>query len=616
MPRRVPQRRPQTIPLGARMTVRQRIDDQTYELYGGSRFGSPEIGFFSGSRALLPGEPVRATWREESRIWEITGIDRSSSISEATVIAIGFDDSPFFGIHEVDSSGLVIDGATGPADIPSAKGYELEFSPDGQFLAVLYSDKLAVYAFASGAIGALIDTITLPDVAPSSWHPGLSWHRDSNLIAATFDNNPGAKTFGVYGWDGTTLTELALGDEAAAFSSGTAAAWHPVTDHLAIGQTTSTVGLRIYSWNGSTLTLEDSADLGGSSGQGVLDLQWNAAGDQILVGANATSDPKVVVVPWDGAALGTPIEPSAQPDGTVRSVAFYPDESKIVVATEAGSGKQLAGYTWDGATFGTLVQTGGGNASGWRVRVDPAGAFCIIVQSIDGGDYGTSYTFDGSTIAIVSTFGAVDELAGGRAGLAFPPAGVVGPTEVVDATDVTYTPAVGGDWATEPDDVAEALDALAASIPLTGSVELVLGGFAITTGSPAKNTGNQWAFDAAADEEITGYFVIPQDYGSGGLFRFHYLMTSATSGTAEWEATVLPTIEGEDTSAAGAAASVADTVQGTAVNQGTVDVTPTQTYVAGDVARVKLGRLGTSDSAAGDALLIAVEFVYTPVGAS
>ncbi len=43
-------------------------------------------------------------------------------------------------------------------------------------------------------------------------------------------------------------------------------------------------------------------------------------------------------------------------------------------------------------------------------------------------------------------------------------------------------------------------------------------------------------------------------------------------------------------------------------------MTPTQTYAAGDVVRSKLARLGTSDSATGDALLIAVEFVYTPLG--
>jgi len=608
--RRVPMRRPANIPLGAQMTVRQRIDDQLYELYGGSRLGSPEYGTFSGATVLAPGTRVRATWRQESQLWEIDGPARQNEQGGPVgFFAMGGDsvtEGVLFTLKTVDAQGVVAVGENDPATPPSPVE-RLRFSPNGEFVAVTYSTTLAVYAYTNGDIGALIDTIALPAGAATGSRHGLAWHPDSDFIAVGFADTTG-DSLGVYSWDGTTLTNVDLVPDVSSSGGATACAWNKDGVHLAVGYFGGKVHL--FTWDGSTLTDVDTGPFSVTST--IQSLTWSPSGVYLLVAINNSGF--LTVVELIGSTLGSRINPAVAPNSSGSGEAdWYPQEDRIVFTS---SSNNVYGYPWTGSAFGTRVVDSGGTRNRRSLRVDPTGTYFVV--ALDGigagGLYGEVFTFDGTTITnIAPDFGSGVTDTYTTEDVDFPPQGPVLPAQQVDASDVTYTPADATDWSVIPSRVDGALDELAARIPLTRSSGLALGGFSIITGTPVLSTGAQWAFDATTDEAIIGYFVIPQLYGADGLFRFHYLMASATSGTVEWEATVLATIEGEDTSAAGASTSVADTVQGTAVNMGTVDVTPVHTYAAGDVVRIKLARLGTSDSAAGDALLLAVEFVYTLV---
>lgn len=615
--RRVPQRRPSTVPLGAQMTVRQRLDDQLYELYGGSRFGAPEYGTYSGGLVLAPGTRVRTTWREESRLHEIDGPVRQNDVGNSPVsffviggVGTGATGS-MLNLKAVDADGAVSTGNNPPITAPQSTVKRVRFSPNGNFVAAVSSDELEIWAYTAGAIGAQIDTITLP-AGTGSIRGALTWHPDSNFILVGFDDAT-TDSIAVYSWDGTTLAQVATGADVGGSSAATAADWHPDGDLIAVGY----IGGKIHAWTWDGAALADVATATDvSSSANIQGVSWGRGANKnnLLMASNINSQ-AINVIPWNGSSWDARIPPAVQPTTAGFGEAdWYPDGSKIVYTSTSND---VWGWTWDGSAFGTRVAAGAGNSNRRALRVDPTGTYVLVAK--DGTtpveeNQGEIFTFDGVTLTEIGQFGSGATESFNVHDVDFPPQGLVLPAQQMDASDVTYTPADAADWFVEPDQVDEALDELAARLPVTRALGLSLGGFSITTGSPVLSTGAQWAFDAASDEAITGYAVIPQDYGADGLFRFHYLMASATSGTAEWEATSLPTIEGEDTSAAGASASVADTVQGTAADMGTVDVTPTQTYAAGDVVRVKLARLGTSDSATGDAHLIAVEFVYTPVG--
>ncbi len=152
----------------------------------------------------------------------------------------------------------------------------------------------------------------------------------------------------------------------------------------------------------------------------------------------------------------------------------------------------------------------------------------------------------------------------------------------------------------------------------TRTLNISLGAFTVHTGSPlhtqVANT-SVWAFDdTVAQESITAAIVVPEDYVSGDTVRLHYYMASATSGAVSWNVYGYSREEGENYANPGTAFTVNDTVQGTAANLGIVDFSlSTIAISAGDNLRIRVRRSGAngSDTAAGDAYLVGVAFVYT-----
>lgn len=128
-------------------------------------------------------------------------------------------------------------------------------------------------------------------------------------------------------------------------------------------------------------------------------------------------------------------------------------------------------------------------------------------------------------------------------------------------------------------------------------------------------------FDDTTNESAVFTAVLPRSYGGGGVTVYlHYAMTSATSGDVDWDA-AFERIgdQQQDIDADGFAA--VQSVDNTTVpaTSGLVDIVTIaftdgaqmDSVAAGEAFRLKITRDAASDTAVGDAELIAVEIKET-----
>jgi hypothetical protein len=128
-------------------------------------------------------------------------------------------------------------------------------------------------------------------------------------------------------------------------------------------------------------------------------------------------------------------------------------------------------------------------------------------------------------------------------------------------------------------------------------------------------------FDAVTNESAVFSAVMPRSYGGGGITVFlHYAMSNATSGTVDWDVAferIGDQQQDIDSNDFASAKSVDDTtVPGTS---GLVDVVnisfshgaEIDDTAAGEAFRIKVTRDASSDTAGGDAELVAVELKET-----
>jgi len=129
-------------------------------------------------------------------------------------------------------------------------------------------------------------------------------------------------------------------------------------------------------------------------------------------------------------------------------------------------------------------------------------------------------------------------------------------------------------------------------------------------------------FDATTNEDAIFSAVMPQSYAgtTGVTVYIHYSMSSATSGTVDWDACFELIGDGDldvDADSFAAVNSVDDTtVPGTSglvdvVSIAFTDGADMDSVAAGDLFRLKITRDASSDDAAGDAELYAVEIRET-----
>lgn len=128
-------------------------------------------------------------------------------------------------------------------------------------------------------------------------------------------------------------------------------------------------------------------------------------------------------------------------------------------------------------------------------------------------------------------------------------------------------------------------------------------------------------FDDTTNEEAVFSFVMPQNYGGGGLtLKIGYSMTSATSGNVDLDAAIERIGDQQqdvDSDSFAAANSVDNTtVPSTSGNVDVVEITFTDgadmdSLAAGELGRIKITRDATNDTASGDLELHYVEIRET-----
>jgi hypothetical protein len=128
-------------------------------------------------------------------------------------------------------------------------------------------------------------------------------------------------------------------------------------------------------------------------------------------------------------------------------------------------------------------------------------------------------------------------------------------------------------------------------------------------------------FDDTTNESAVFSAIMPRHYGGGGVTVYlHYAMTSATSGTVDWDVAFERIGDQQldiDADSFADANSVDDTtVPATTGNVDVVSVAFTDgadmdSVAAGETFRIKITRDAASDDASGDAELVAVEIKET-----
>lgn len=128
-------------------------------------------------------------------------------------------------------------------------------------------------------------------------------------------------------------------------------------------------------------------------------------------------------------------------------------------------------------------------------------------------------------------------------------------------------------------------------------------------------------FDATTNESAVFHAVMPQTYGGGGVTVYiHYAMSTATSGDIDWDV-AFERIGDQQLDIDADSFATAQSVDNTTVpgTSGLVDVVSVaftdgaqmDSVAVGEAFRVKVTRDAASDTAAGDAELVAVEIRET-----
>jgi hypothetical protein len=131
----------------------------------------------------------------------------------------------------------------------------------------------------------------------------------------------------------------------------------------------------------------------------------------------------------------------------------------------------------------------------------------------------------------------------------------------------------------------------------------------------------QLCFDASSEEWCTWQFRMPADYASAPVAKIAWKATSATSGGVVWDVRVSATTPGDTQDVDAQDFDSANTATGTApatagyLVETSVTLTNADSVAAGDFVVIRVARAAAngSDTATGDAELVAVGLTYTTV---
>jgi len=311
-------------------------------------------------------------------------------------------------------------------------------SPNGKFLAVAGSsagngaggftntDNIRIYQFDGTQLTPLTSKSYGTTIATLSWSPdGKFLAVGGNDPVNGFGDFNDTNELRVYSFDGFTLTAVTSKDFGAQIST---LDWSPDGKFLAIGgigpvngagDFSDTNELRIYSFDGSRLTALTSKDYGSE----IMNLVWHASGKYIALsgvspinGAGGFANThEVRLYSFDGSTLtsltsvdyGSYVKGLAwSPDGTVLSVG---GSGPVNGAGGFSNNHELRLYTFDGSMLTPLTSQDYGSwvsVMAWH----PNGKILVITGSgassvggFSNSDGTRLYDFDGSTLTAITS---------------------------------------------------------------------------------------------------------------------------------------------------------------------------------------------------------------------
>lgn len=226
------------------------------------------------------------------------------------------------------------------------------FSTDGTKIAINFTPDQTVKAhnFTSGGLGSLIDTSSAWAGGGTS-QSGLDWTFNDDFIAVLHTTTPflsiwpfDGSNFGSEITPATPPTSIPTSDafQAVRFSpDGTAVAIASSADK----------SLLVYPFDGSTLGTPVEPTSDPSSGSGGFGVAWTRGSDFVAVTFNA--EPFVAVYSWDGSALGAAITPSTSSGaGSGLCATFDKNGSSLFMGgTNMDGDLELYAYAFSGSAL-------------------------------------------------------------------------------------------------------------------------------------------------------------------------------------------------------------------------------------------------------------------------
>jgi len=281
--------------------------------------------------------------------------------------------------------------------------YDVAWSQDGRYLAVVEDEGLKVYLF-NGYSMMLIDSIAYGFFALGVGK--VAWNPDGQYLAVVGINSVGHQTVEVYSFNGFSLT-LAGG---ASYFVASSVAWSPNGKYLAVGGNSWENDLSVYEWDGTSLTFKDGVHYGEWSEtwySDIYSIKWNPDGSYLAMGGIYPNlgHTELEVYSFDGTSLTITASQHYGPWGyaSLNAVAWNPTGEYLAIGGTGASYPNtdcLQMYHFDSSSLRFVTSYGVENCE--SVAWSPDGSVVGIGSNLVGEQL-QIFSFTGSSLNLLAT---------------------------------------------------------------------------------------------------------------------------------------------------------------------------------------------------------------------
>ncbi|HBS48025.1 TPA: hypothetical protein DEO28_02565 [Candidatus Dependentiae bacterium] len=221
--------------------------------------------------------------------------------------------------------------------------YDVEWSPDGKYLAAGGDKGTGSYSTRIYSFNGSLSAIAGCNKGVTNNVRSIAWSRDEKYLAVADGYTGTPRYLTIYGFNGTTLDQITTVSNETTILK---VAWSPNGKYLAVGSYSDTVPnipLRIYSFDGSTLTLKSSIT---DATFYCYSISWSPNGKYLFCGTGTSGVVKLYF--FDGNQL------TLVGNDTLSNVVFSTDwcpKSSYVMA--ADTAKHFKMWKFNGSTLTT-----------------------------------------------------------------------------------------------------------------------------------------------------------------------------------------------------------------------------------------------------------------------